>query len=115
MLPRREEWGINHATQSRNHGTSTTGTLTPRSRALLIRERVVDTPNMANATGMNPLGSSTSTTLETTAASRRYRRAERTANRTVRKQCLAVPTFFSKLPAKYQTRTAPQLRDIRSS
>lgn len=114
-LLKREEWGINHAMQSINHGTSTTGTLTPKNIVLFIRERVVETPNVAKATGMNPLASSTSDTLETTVSSKRYRRAERTANAMVRKQCFAVPTFFSKLPAKYQMITAPQVKDIRSS
>lgn len=114
-LLRREEWGINHATKSRNHGTSTTGTLNPKKRARFIRERVVDTLSVAKATGMNPLASSTSDTPETTASSKRYRRPARTANTRVKKQCFTVPTFFSKLPAKYQMTTAPQVKDIRSS
>lgn len=114
-LLKREEWGINHAMQSINHGISTTGTLTPKNRVLFIRERVVDTPNIAKATGMNPLASSTADTFETMVSSKRYRRAERTANATVRKQCFTVPTFFSKLPAKYQMIMAPQVKDIRSS
>lgn len=114
-LLRREEWGINHTTKSRNHGTSIIGTLNPKKRARFIRERVVDTLNVAKAKGMNPLASSTSDTLETTLSSKRYRRPVRMANTMVRKQCFTVPTFFSKLPAKYQMTMAPQVKDIRSS
>lgn len=115
MLLRREEWGINQATQSINQGTSTMGTLTPKSGALRIRERVVDTANMAKATGVNPLASSTSDTPETTASNKRYNRAEEMAKAKVTKHCFTVPTFFSKLPAKYQMITPLHTRDIRSS
>lgn len=80
-----------------------------------MRERVVETPSMAKATGMNPLASPTSSSLETRGSRRRYSRAESTEKRAVRMQCFTVPTFLSKLPAKYQMITAPQAREIKSS
>lgn len=113
-FPRREEWGTNHAMQSPSHGTSTTGTANPKSTVLLMRERVVETPSMAKATGRNPWASPTCSSLETRGCRRRYSRAASTEKAAVRMQCFAVPTFFSKLPAKYQVITAPQASEIRS-
>lgn len=49
---------------SSNHGTRTEGTTTPNTRARLMRERTEVTPSMAKATGVNPLASSTSPSLD---------------------------------------------------
>lgn len=114
MLPKKGECGISHTTPSRNQGTSTTGKLSPKRSVLLIRERVTVTPNIAKATGVNPIASSISHNPDRTAWSTRYNRAEETAKITVKKQCFTVPTFFSKLPAKYQTMIALHTKPITS-
>lgn len=96
-----------------SHGTSIEGTTTPKTRALLIRERTELTPSMAKATGVKPLASSTSPSFDSddTASNDRKMMAEKMAKITVKKQWRTVPTVLSKLPAKRQMTIAPQSRE----
>ncbi len=59
MLLRKEVWGINQEANKRIQGITEADTGTPKNNVLLILVRMELTPNMAKATGVKPLGSST--------------------------------------------------------